>query len=289
MRSPLSICAYLEEEDKCSAVKESGIGDLRREACINESKDSCCHFCSIEDCEIRCDLPAQQENQENRRGARPIATRRLDSSRECGNCTYYLGVECPRAYKRDTELWRRQSPCNAFQLARERRATHTRIRDHSKSKTFQEQLFEYKEELSRTRESHEEMEKIFKDLQEKLMGYGEELNKTYKNHEKLEETLKDLREQSRSKDKIILDLGKQLKTQEAKVRRTAEDQGIRKNKPVPAAQLEPNVGDQAVYDYIVNHSGTISLEKAAQDLQIPICELRSTIERLKRTGRIAQG
>jgi len=33
---------------------------------------------------------------------------------ECGNCSFYLKSECPREYSKDTDLWRRQVPCEIF-------------------------------------------------------------------------------------------------------------------------------------------------------------------------------
>jgi len=115
------------------------------------------------------------------------------------------------------------------------------------------------------------------------------LDGAYGNYERLEKAIKDLQEEIKVKDETILNLKKQLKAKKPKTRGTATDQGTRKSKPVPVAQPEPNIGDQTVFRYIADHSGTISLEKAAQDLRIPIDELRSSIERLKKTGRITQG
>jgi len=47
-------------------------------------------------------------------------------------------------------------------------------------------------------------------------------------------------------------------------------------------------GDERVLRYIVEHSGTISLSQAAYDLSISPEELRSSIERLKANGFLAQ-
>jgi hypothetical protein len=47
----------------------------------------------------------------------------LSSSRlkkQCGNCIYYLKPECPRQYSNDTELFRKQEPCENF-LTKENR------------------------------------------------------------------------------------------------------------------------------------------------------------------------
>jgi len=263
MRSPLSKCAYLAEEGRCRAVKESSTGDLRLQACLNEAKDSCCYFCSIDNCEIRCDLLTQQESRENRKGSDPAAaTGGSDSPRDCGNCIYYLEPECPRAYSRDMELWRRQAPCEIFQRDGGGRVpSYAKARESSKSGRLQEQLQEHRNEL----------------------------NKAYGNYERLEKAIKDLQEEIKVKDETILNLKEQLATQKAKTRETATDQSSRKSKPVPVAQPEPNIGDQNVFRYITDHSGTISLEKAARDLRIPMDELRRAIGRLKRTGRITQG
>ena len=185
-----------------------------------------------------------------------------DSPRECGNCIYYLEPECPRGYDRDTGLWRRQAPCEILRRVDAEKTAST-VRAGSPLN--------------------------IEELKGQVQEYREELNKAYGNYERLEKAIKDLQEETKAKDETILNLKKQLKAQKAKTRGTATDQGTRKSKPVPVAQPEPNMGDQAVYRYIADHSGTVSLEKAAQDLRIPIDELRSTIERLKRTGRITQG
>ncbi|MEM2895975.1 MAG: hypothetical protein QXG01_00100 [Candidatus Bathyarchaeia archaeon] len=44
--------------------------------------------------------------------------------------------------------------------------------------------------------------------------------------------------------------------------------------------------DEKVYGYIVEHEGTISLSKACADLGIRLEELRESIERLKKTGKL---
>jgi len=45
--------------------------------------------------------------------------------------------------------------------------------------------------------------------------------------------------------------------------------------------------DERVYNYIVEHEGTIALSQAAKDLGITVDELNAAIERLKSQGRLA--
>jgi len=258
-------CTYLVGDDTCRAVKEGDTDRvvLRLEACQNETKDACCHLCSMRNCEIRCDLLKEQRPMKKPKGSdSPHVISAADSPRECGNCIYYLEPECPRGYDRDTGLWRRQAPCEILRRVDGEKTAST-VRAGSPLN--------------------------IEELKGQVQEYREELNKAYGNYERLEKAIKDLQEETKAKDETILNLKKQLKAQKAKTRGTATDQGTRKSKPVPVAQPEPNMGDQAVYRYIADHSGTVSLEKAAQDLRIPMDELRRTIERLKRTGRITQG
>jgi hypothetical protein len=58
--------------------------------------------------------------------------------------------------------------------------------------------------------------------------------------------------------------------------------------PSPIASGNPESRDQQVYEYIVAHSGTISISRAAQDLSISADALRLTIERLKSAGLLSQ-
>ena len=37
---------------------------------------------------------------------------------KCGNCVHYMRPKCPRGYDHDTELWRKQEPCEVFQPAK---------------------------------------------------------------------------------------------------------------------------------------------------------------------------
>jgi len=100
--------------------------------------------------------------------------------------------------------------------------------------------------------------------------------------------LKELQEETKDKDETILDLKKQLKIQKAKRRGATTKQNAQRSKPVPLGQQVLDK-DQTVYQYIVKHGGTISIGKAAQELHIPVENLRNTIERLKKAGTIAQG
>jgi chromosome segregation ATPase len=158
------------------------------------------------------------------------------------------------------ELWRRQVPCEIFQRVR-----GGRVPSYAKA-----------------RESSE-----FGRLQEQLQEYRGELNKAYENYGRLAKAFEELREEAKDRDKTILDLKKQLKAQGSE-RRTATNQNARKNKPIPLSQ-QPLDKDQTVYEYIVKNSGTISIGRAARELQIPLEDLRSTIERLKKAGTIKQG
>jgi len=119
-RSAAFECEYLVGDDSCRAIKESDIGALRAEACHNDIKDKCCYLCSLrKSCEIRCDLPKPQRTRKKPKNVQPQVVMTFDArlKMECGNCIYYLKPECPRGYSRDTELWRRQDPCEIFQLA----------------------------------------------------------------------------------------------------------------------------------------------------------------------------
>jgi len=57
-------------------------------------------------------------------------------------------------------------------------------------------------------------------------------------------------------------------------------------KIVPITEVAPPL-DERVYDYIVEHEGTIALSQAAKDLGIAVDELNAAIERLKVQGRLA--
>lgn len=46
--------------------------------------------------------------------------------------------------------------------------------------------------------------------------------------------------------------------------------------------------DLVVYDYITQHEGTISLKQAAKDLGITLKELKKSIKRLKKSGKLAE-
>jgi hypothetical protein len=115
-------CEYLVEDHSCSAIRESDMGALRAEACRNEVKDACCYLCRLRrTCEIRCDLPKRQRTMKERESAQPSTftqTLSESSKMECGNCAHYLRPKCPRGYNHDTELLRRQEPCDVFQSAK---------------------------------------------------------------------------------------------------------------------------------------------------------------------------
>lgn len=117
-RSSALGCEYLVGDDSCSAVKASDLGALRAEVCLNEVKDKCCYLCNAkEKCEIGCDLPVKKQRRKSR-SEQPPDNRTVFEAYfeiECGNCVHYLRPECPRGYRRDTELWRRQDPCEKFE------------------------------------------------------------------------------------------------------------------------------------------------------------------------------
>jgi hypothetical protein len=98
------------------------MGALRAEACRNEVKDACCYLCRLRrSCEIRCDLPKRQRTMKKRESAQlPTSGRTMNESleMECGNCLYYMRPKCPRGYDHDTELLRKQEPCEVFQSAK---------------------------------------------------------------------------------------------------------------------------------------------------------------------------
>jgi hypothetical protein len=114
-------CEYLVGDDTCSALKESGIGVLRAEACENEVKDACCYTCSLRrSCKIGCDLPVGRrigKESKTMQVHEADAALDVDVRIECGGCVHYLKRKCPRHYDGDTELWRRQDPCEIFQPA----------------------------------------------------------------------------------------------------------------------------------------------------------------------------
>ena len=121
-----SRCEYLVGDDSCRAVKEGDLGALRAESCHNEVKDACCYFCSLrENCDISCDLPLRKERRKAEDGKKFEDRPRLEtlSEMECGRCIHYLKTKCPRGYSRDTELWRRQDPCEAFMSIKKTRKT----------------------------------------------------------------------------------------------------------------------------------------------------------------------
>jgi LPXTG-motif cell wall-anchored protein len=62
-------------------------------------------------------------------------------------------------------------------------------------------------------------------------------------------------------------------------------QGEAKPSPITKKDYFKNV-DDAVFDYIVSHRGTISLSRAAAELGISMEELKASIERLKEKGLI---
>lgn len=98
------------------------MGALRAEACRNEVKDACCYLCGLRrTCDIRCDLPKRQRTMKKLKSAQPpTSTRTLYEGLEmkCGNCAHYMTPKCPRSYDHDTQLWRRQEPCEVFQSAK---------------------------------------------------------------------------------------------------------------------------------------------------------------------------
>jgi hypothetical protein len=123
VRPPDFECEYLVGDDSCQAVKESDMGALRAEACRNEVKDACCYSCSLrEQCSISCDLPELQKSEkepENSQLPETAAISEAPPGMKCGDCRYYMKPKCPRSYSRDTELWRRQDPCEKFQPSKE--------------------------------------------------------------------------------------------------------------------------------------------------------------------------
>ena len=56
-------------------------------------------------------------------------------------------------------------------------------------------------------------------------------------------------------------------------------------KMIPITEQAPTLDDR-VYNYIVEHEGTIALSQAAKDLGISLSELNATIERLRSQGRL---
>jgi len=38
--------------------------------------------------------------------------------KECGNCSFFLTLDCPRNYPKDSDIWRSQKPCDQFKLKR---------------------------------------------------------------------------------------------------------------------------------------------------------------------------
>jgi len=114
-------CEYLVGDDSCGAVKETDMGALRAEACRNEVKDACCYLCNLRrECDIGCDLPRAQRTRKESKSKRPPernTTFDVNLRIECGNCIHYLKPKCPRRYGGDTELWRRQDPCEIFEPA----------------------------------------------------------------------------------------------------------------------------------------------------------------------------
>jgi hypothetical protein len=117
-RSSASTCEYLIGDDTCSAVKEGDLDALRAKVCLNEVKDKCCYLCDArEKCEIGCDLPVIEKRRKPRNeqqvNNRTIFQAYFETG--CGDCVHYLKPECPRDYSRDTELWRRQDPCEKFE------------------------------------------------------------------------------------------------------------------------------------------------------------------------------
>jgi len=112
-----SKCEYLVGDDTCRAVKEDGLSGARDNKCRNTKRDACCYVCACHnDCEIGCDL--QDKTPENDIPERLTTSERIEPERgsqdECGNCSYYLKSKCPRHYRRDAELWRKQEVCELF-------------------------------------------------------------------------------------------------------------------------------------------------------------------------------
>lgn len=121
-RSSAFGCEYLVGDDSCSAVKAADLGALRGEACLNDVKDKCCYFCTVrEKCDVGCDLPVRSKKRKPRNDQQPNNRTASQTYFEikCGNCVEYLKPECPRGYSRDTELWRRQDPCDKFKPSEE--------------------------------------------------------------------------------------------------------------------------------------------------------------------------
>ncbi|MGA3192264.1 MAG: hypothetical protein ABSD73_07090 [Candidatus Bathyarchaeia archaeon] len=112
-------CEYLVGDDCCNAIRESTMGTLRTEECRNEVKDACCYLCGLRrTCDIRCDLPKRQRTMKERESAqlpKPTETPNAVLDAECGNCAHYIRPKCPRGYDHDTELLRRQEPCELFE------------------------------------------------------------------------------------------------------------------------------------------------------------------------------
>ena len=118
-RPSSSECEYLVGDDSCRAVKESDLGALRAEKCHDENKDKCCYLCDLRKaCDISCDLLDDSSARKSSERVQPpvrIVDSGIDVRQECGNCVHYLKPKCPRSYGHDTELWRRQDPCDIFQ------------------------------------------------------------------------------------------------------------------------------------------------------------------------------
>jgi hypothetical protein len=117
-------CEYLVGEDTCRVVKENDLGALRADKCRNETKDACCYLCDLRrDCDISCDLIENSRAKKSSEKVQP-SMRFVDSNSdiewECGNCVYYLKPKCPRGYNDDTELWKRQDPCDIFRPIQKR-------------------------------------------------------------------------------------------------------------------------------------------------------------------------
>jgi len=118
-KPPAFECEYLVGDDTCQAVKENSLSVPRAEECRNEAKDACCYSCSLRlRCDISCDFPELQRSIKETEDAQlPESKLPSDalSGMKCGDCSCYLKPKCPRGYSCDTELWRRQDPCENFQ------------------------------------------------------------------------------------------------------------------------------------------------------------------------------
>lgn len=118
-KPPAFECEYLVGDDTCQAVKENSLSVPRAEECRNEAKDACCYSCNLRlRCDISCDFPELQRSTKETEDAQlPEFKLPSDalSGMKCGDCSCYLKPKCPRDYSCDTELWRRQDPCENFQ------------------------------------------------------------------------------------------------------------------------------------------------------------------------------